>query len=100
MDRQLADLSRPGALTAGLNLYRANIRPSSFFVPAPPPMPKVAGPVLGVWSTGDLFLAERQMTLSAEYVEGPWRYERLPGGHWIPVQAAEPLSALLVDFLS
>ena len=100
MDRQIADLSRPGALTAALNLYRANIRPATFFLPAAPPMPKVAGPVMGVWSSGDLFLSEQQMTLSADYVDGPWRYERLPGGHWIPVQAAGQLSALLVDFLS
>jgi hypothetical protein len=56
--------------------------------------------VLGVWSTGDLFLSEQQMTLSAGYVDGPFRYERLPGAHWIPVQAAEQLSTLLVDFLS
>lgn len=100
MDRQIAHLSRPGALTAALNLYRANIRPQNYFLPTPPPMPEVAGPVLGVWSEGDLFLSEQQMTLSAAYVDGPWRYERLPGGHWIPVQAAQALSDLLVDFLS
>lgn len=100
MDRQIADLSRPGALTAGLNLYRANIRPATYHLPKPPPMPKVAGPVLGVWSAGDLFLSEQQMTLSADYVDGPWRYERLPGEHWIPVQAPQALSELLVDFLS
>ena len=100
MDRQIADVSRPGALSAALNLYRANIRPEGYFLPTPPPMPKVHGPVLGVWSDGDLFLSERQMTLSADYVDGTWRYERLPGEHWIPVQAAAALSALLVDFLA
>ena len=100
LDRQIADLSRPGALTAALNLYRANIRPANFFVPARPPAHTVAGPVLGVWSADDVFLTEQQMTLSAGYVDGPWRYERLPGGHWIPAQAADELSSLLVDFLS
>lgn len=106
LDRQIADLSRPGALVAALNLYRANIRPANYFVPTASPEPTpplartVAGPVLGIWSTGDLFLSEQQMTLSAGYVDGLFRYERLPGAHWIPVQAAEPLSALLADFLS
>ncbi len=100
MDRQIADLSRPGALAAALNLYRANIRPDNFFVPTVPPMPHVACPVMGVWSTGDLFLGEEQMTASAGYVDGPWRYERVPGGHWIPAQAPDELTALLLDFLA
>ena len=41
-----------------------------------------------------------QMTASAEYVSGPWRYERLTGvGHWVPVHAPDRLNALLLDFL-
>ena len=100
MDRQIADLSRPGALTAALNLYRANIRPENYFLTDAPPMPHVACPVLGVWSTGDLFLSEEQMVGSAAFVDGPWRYECLPGAHWIPVQAPDQLSALLLDFLA
>ncbi len=100
LDRQLADLSRPGALRAALNLYRANIRPDTYFLTAPPPsLPRVGCPVLGVWSEGDLFLSEEQMTGSADYVDGSWRYARLPGPHWIPTQAAAPLSDLLLDFL-
>jgi hypothetical protein len=31
---------------------------------------------------------------------GPWRYERLTCDHWVPVQAAEELGHLLLDFLS
>ena len=56
---------------------------------------------MGVWSTGDPFLTERQMTGSADHVAGPWRYERIEGaGHWVPVEAADRLSTLLVDFLA
>ena len=99
LDRQIADLSRPGALVAALNLYRANIRPETYYLTDVPPLPRPSCPVLGVWSEGDLFLSESQMTGSARFVDGPWRYERLPGGHWIPVQAAEALSDLLLDFL-
>ncbi len=98
MDRQITDLSRPGALAAALNLYRANIRPESYFLPTPPPMPRVACPVMGVWSAGDLFLSEEQMTGSAHFVDGPWRYEKVQGGHWIPAQA-DRLSELLLEFL-
>ena len=99
MDRQISDLSRPGALTAALNLYRANIRPQNYFLTTLPPMPRVGCSVMGVWSTGDLFLSEEQMTGSADFVDGTWRYEVVAGPHWIPVQAAARLNELLLDFL-
>lgn len=102
VDRQVADLSRPGALSAALSWYRANIvlrrgRPS---VPRSVRRP-VACPVLGVWSDRDPALTERQMTASADHVVGDWRYERIEGaGHWLPVEAGDALNGLLVDFLA
>jgi pimeloyl-ACP methyl ester carboxylesterase len=101
VERQVADLSRPGALTAGLNWYRANIKPEHYFALAPSRrLPPIACPTMGIWSDGDLYLAETQMTASAEWVRGSWRYERVTGaGHWIPLQAPEQLNSLLLDFL-
>jgi pimeloyl-ACP methyl ester carboxylesterase len=101
--RQVEDLSRPGALTAGLAWYRANVSPASLRASTAPGGgdPVVRCPVMGVWSTDDPALTEAQMTASARYVSGPWRYERLEGvDHWVPVHAAERLDALLVDFLA
>ncbi|MQA85326.1 MAG: alpha/beta fold hydrolase [Streptosporangiales bacterium] len=100
VDRYVADLARPGALTAALNWYRANIRPETFAGLGGTPTPPVDRPVLGVWSSGDMFLTEEQMTGSAAYVQGSWRYERLDGiGHWIPVEAPDRLTELLLEFL-
>ncbi len=102
-DRQVADLSRPGALTAGLNWYRANIDPDSFVISGPTSssLPKVACPTMGVWSSDDFALTEEQMTGSERFVTGPWRYHRLDGvGHWVPVHAPERLNHLLVEFLA
>jgi pimeloyl-ACP methyl ester carboxylesterase len=103
-DRQIADLSRPGALVAGLNWYRANIDPAGFVRVAPPPpgrVQSIACPTMAVWSTEDPFLGEVQIAASREFVTGPWRYERLTGvGHWIPPEAPDALNALLIDFLS
>jgi pimeloyl-ACP methyl ester carboxylesterase len=101
VDRQCRDLGRPGALTAALNWYRANIRPEHYVDVGPRrPLPRVGCPVLGVWGDRDLALTERQMTASAEFVDGPWRYERLDGvGHWIATQVPDRLSGLLLDFL-
>ncbi|MDN5917837.1 MAG: alpha/beta fold hydrolase [Pseudonocardia sp.] len=97
--RQIADLSRPGALTASLNWYRANIDPAAFVGVAPPPLPRIDRPVLGVWSSGDIALTEAQMRRSAEFVED-FRYERVDGvGHWIPVEAPERTTQLLTGFL-
>ena len=100
-DRQIADLSRPGALTAGLNWYRANIRPDRFVPPEQlPPLPRVTCPTMGVWSSDDMALGEIQMRASGEFVDGPWRYERIDGcDHWVPVHAPQQLTALLLDFL-
>jgi len=57
--------------------------------------------VLGVWSTGDAALTESQMTRSAQFVGGSWRYERVEGcGHWVPVEAADRFNPLLLEFLS
>ena len=96
--RQIADLSRPGAITSSVNLYRANV-PTMLAARRRPPR-RVAGPVMGVWSTADTALTRAQMESSGRFVDGEWRFEVLAGaGHWVPVDAAEDLSALLLDFL-
>ncbi len=56
-------------------------------------------PVMGVWSSGDFALGEEQMTGSARYLDGPWRYERIENvDHWVPVHAADRLAELLRSF--
>ena len=97
-ERAIADLSRPGALTAALNWYRASWRPDEELRERAP-FPSVAAPTLGVWSSGDHYLLEEQMIGSAEYVVGEWRYERIQGAsHWMQVDAAERLNELLLDW--
>jgi pimeloyl-ACP methyl ester carboxylesterase len=98
LDQVIADLSRPGALTAGLNWYRANRAPR---MPAPPvALPPVKAPTLGIWSTGDRYLDGARMDGSAAYVDAQWRYEQIPeASHWIPVDAPERLTQLLLEWL-
>jgi pimeloyl-ACP methyl ester carboxylesterase len=94
-------LSRPGRLTAGLNWYRANISLARMIRPPPPGAfgeERVAIPTLGVWSDGHAYLTEAQMTGSAAYVDGVWRYEQIAGAsHWIPYDAPGRLAALLAS---
>jgi len=94
IDHWIEDLSRPGRLTAGLGWYRANLSKLWKF-----DFPRVSIPVFGIWSTEDIALAEDQMINSAAYVDAGWQYERLPGvSHWVPVDAPEALSELLVKY--
>jgi pimeloyl-ACP methyl ester carboxylesterase len=92
-------LARDGALTASLNWYRANVPPSTLVEP-PLEVPPVTAPALGIWSDGDRFLTEEQMTGSAGFVSGTWRYERLDGaGHWMQLEHPDAVNRLLLDFL-
>jgi pimeloyl-ACP methyl ester carboxylesterase len=87
----IANLSRPGRLTAALNWYRANAL-------HPPDHPNVTVPVLGVWSDADLALTERQLQKSAKWVDAPFRYERIEGAsHWFPLEVPERLAPLLLE---
>ncbi|CAL8463393.1 g2927 [Coccomyxa elongata] len=102
MAAYISDLSRPGALTAGLAWYRANFHVEHFGATRPAlHMPKVGCPVMGVWSTGDKGLLEPQMLVSSNFVpEKLWRYEKIEGaGHWVPRDAPEHLNNLLLQFL-
>lgn len=98
VDAYIATLSEPGALTAGFNWYRANVAVETLLGTGRE-LPPVPAPTLGVFGTNDLYLAERAMLASESHVTGEWRYERLEGvGHWVPLEAAERLNELLLDF--
>lgn len=97
----IANLTRPGRLTAGLNWYRANLSLARMVRP-----PKwgafgeetVRIPTLGLWSDGEKYLTERQMKLSEDYVEAPWRYQRISGAsHWIPSDKPSECAEALIE---
>lgn len=90
------DMNREGRLSLALNWYRANEMHMLFG-----DFPRIKVPVLGIWGSGDIFLSETAMLLSAKYVDAPWRYERIEGaGHWIPLDAPERLNNILIDYLA
>jgi pimeloyl-ACP methyl ester carboxylesterase len=96
----IKELERDGQMRTHLMWYRANARPDMFLSPAPV-LPPIQSPTLGIWSSGDGALTERQMTESAPYCDGGFRYLRLESyGHWIPLEAPGELSAALIEFFS
>jgi pimeloyl-ACP methyl ester carboxylesterase len=87
-------LSEPGAMTAALNWYRA----MDFGLMAG--LGPITMPTLFVWSTGDAALGPEQASACYQHVEGPYRFEKLEGvGHWIPEEAADTYSRLLLEHL-
>lgn len=90
----IANHSRPGRLTAAINYYRAN-----FSLLLRPDRTPVRVPVMGIYSTGDRFLAEAQLRDSAAFVDAPFRFERIAGaGHWLQIEAPDEVNRLLLDF--
>ncbi len=65
------ELGRPGRLTAALNYYRANLAMIRPFERG-----DVKSPVMGVWSSRDVALVERQMTELGPLLQG-----------WLPLRA-------------
>lgn len=98
-DRYLDDLSRPGALTAALNWYRANGRTDRVLFGRSLSYPHVSVPTMGIWGSKDFALTEWQMKASEKYVDAEWRYERVEAGHWLPLSRREIINNLLLDFL-
>jgi pimeloyl-ACP methyl ester carboxylesterase len=97
-ERNLEQLARPGALTAALNWYRANVHPQRELGERAA-FPSIAAPTLGLWSSGDNYLLEEPLLRSGEFVTGGWRYERIDdASHWLQLDQPERVNELLLDF--
>jgi pimeloyl-ACP methyl ester carboxylesterase len=95
MERYVARLSEPGALTAALNWYRA-IDPAVVLSLEP-----VTTPTLFVWSTEEPAIGREAAEACAAHVAGPYRFEVLEGvSHWVTEDAPEELNRLLLDHLA
>ncbi|MFJ8110982.1 alpha/beta fold hydrolase [Streptomyces sp. NPDC096132] len=91
-DAHARHLSRPGALTAALNWYRAG-RPDG-------EVGVIDVPTLYVWSTDDAVFGPAAARNTGRWVGGPYRFETLEGvSHWIPEEAPETLNSLLLEHL-
>jgi pimeloyl-ACP methyl ester carboxylesterase len=85
-------LSEPGALVAALNWYRG-IKFSGH-------TGKIKVPTLYVWGTEDAAFGSTAALSTEEWVEGPYRFEMFQDiSHWLPEQADEGLSRLLLEHL-
>lgn len=94
VEQVVSRAQEPGALAAWLRWY-ADQRLED--VQDTPP---VEVPTMHVWSDGDAALGRAGALGTAAWVTGAYRLEVLPGiSHWIPEQAADELSRLLLTHL-
>ncbi|NME81226.1 alpha/beta hydrolase [Rhodococcus sp. 105337] len=81
VDHYVRTLSRPGALTAALNWYRA-------MSPEWESTPPVQVPTTYVWSTGDSAIGSAAAERYHEFVDADYEFVVLPDvSHWIPEEA-------------
>lgn len=94
IDDAVADLRRPGRLTAALNWYRMNTIP---MVRRRWGVCRV--PTLGVCLADDAFFTEAQMKGSERYMEGDWDYVRIDGArHYLPIEDPERVADLIAGW--
>jgi pimeloyl-ACP methyl ester carboxylesterase len=92
----LAVLTRPGALTAALNWYRAMDGDDVVG-----DLPPVKVPTLYVWSTDDGAFGRPEAEASADFVSAEYRFVVLEDvNHWIPEAAPNELARLLIEHLA
>ncbi|HEV2089066.1 MAG TPA: alpha/beta hydrolase [Cryptosporangiaceae bacterium] len=91
VERYVAPLRAPGALTAALNWYRAA---SDDDLTGLGP---ITCPTTYVWSDADVALGRTAAEACGRHVSGPYAFVTLPGiSHWVPEQAPDALTEAIL----
>jgi pimeloyl-ACP methyl ester carboxylesterase len=99
--RYVEVFSRPGALTAGLNWYRANVPPASYLAAERLQLPAITRPTMLLWGLNDPYLTFELGRRAGEHVDAPFALHAMPDtGHWIQQERPEEVNDLLLDFLA
>lgn len=90
---------RKGALTGGINYYRANIR--AVRGGAGEGHRKVQAPTLLIWGEGDRALG-KELTVGTEaFIEGPYKARFIKDcSHWVQNDCPDEVNGYLLEFLS
>lgn len=92
----IANLSRPGRLTAALNWYRAN-----FFQLLTKQFGQCRVPTCGIYSTNDVALTADQMKGSRDFMQAEWKYVEIENcSHWIPLDKPSELASSILEWFN
>lgn len=93
IQRNVTRLSKPGALTAALNWYRA--------LKMDERVGKVNVPTLYIWGSTDLALGRTAAFDTANFVEGPYSFVELPGkSHWLLEEVPQEIREMIHEHTS
>ena len=97
IDEWVRGFQREGRLTAGLNYYRANLKPAAYA--AYPPVPKpILPPTLLIWGDSDPALGRKAVVETEALMSGPYRLLVLEGvGHWLQFERSDEVSRAIVE---
>ncbi len=91
--------SRPGALTASMNYYRANIL-KRLFGGGPPPG-KIKVPTLFIYGEKDHAVLPETVRGVGEFIDAEYTELRIPeSGHWVQNEAKDKVTSALKEFLA
>lgn len=93
VDRYVARMAEPGAMTAALQWYRAT-------APTDVEAGAITVPTLYVWGAGDAGVGAAAAHGTKAWVSGPYRFEVFDDvAHWVPEEAAARLTTELLTHL-
>jgi pimeloyl-ACP methyl ester carboxylesterase len=96
-------MRQPGALTAAINYYRANVGSILFRGPRgdrPKEQGRIDVPTLFIFGEQDFAIIPETVRNVQNYVIGPYRELRIPdSGHWVQNEAVDEVNSALIDFL-
>ncbi|MEM3442353.1 MAG: alpha/beta hydrolase [Candidatus Bathyarchaeia archaeon] len=92
--------SKPGALTAALNYYRANMNPSILFSEKTVSFPKIKSPTLVIWGERDVALSKDLIVNTEEFVDAPYSIRYVHEcGHWVQLEDPEFINKSIIEFV-
>jgi pimeloyl-ACP methyl ester carboxylesterase len=95
VERAVARLSEPGALTATLNWYRGATN-DAFDIPAGP----ITVPTLYLWGREDPYLGQSAAELTVHHIDAEYRFQIIEGAsQWMAMEAPDEVIAVLLDHL-
>ena len=91
----IARLCEPGVMDAVLKYYRA------MGLGEEAPMTPITVPTQYIWGSGDVAFTRDAALLTADYVEGDYRFLPLEGAtHWLPEERAEDVAQAILEWSS
>jgi len=92
--------SQPGALTAMMNYYRANMNPSIMFSERKIVFPKITSPTFVIWGEQDVALSKILIENTEKFVDAPFSIKYISNcGHWVQLEQPNIVNKYIDKFL-